>query len=246
MTQGIYCYIDKKTNKVVYVGKDSYINKKTRDRYHKSFSCYNHQPFNRILQNNFNRYKYEVLEEGNIPQKILNGLEMSFIQRYNPVFNFTKGGDGILGFNHSKETKKKMSEVKKGKYLSEETKKKISETMKGRHFSEETKKKMSEAKKGKHLSEEHKKKISEAMKGKHLSDETKKKISKSKNTSGYYRVYKIKDKSCKQGFLWVYEWRENKKRKKLSSINIKNLEEKIKEKGLPWFKIGKEGLNERI
>lgn len=229
MTQGIYCYIDKKTNKVVYVGKDSYIDKKTRDRAHKNPSYYDTQPFNRILQNNFNRYKYEVLEEGNISQKILNGLEMSFIRRYNPVFNFTKGGDGILGFNHSEETKKKMSEIMKGRHFSEEHKKKISETMKGRHFSEE-----------------HKKKISEAKKGKHLSEETKKKISKSTNTSGYYRVCKMKNKSCKQGFLWVYRWTENKKRKKLSSINIKNLEEKIKEKGLPWFKIGKEGLNERI
>ena len=60
----------------------------------------------------------------------------------------------------SEETRKRMSEAKKGHSgalkgkkigpRSEETKKKISETMKGKHLSEETKRRMSEARKGKH------------------------------------------------------------------------------------------------
>ena len=73
----------------------------------------------------------------------------------------------------SEETRKKMSEAKKGKKLSEEHRKKISESQKGenhpmygKHFSEETRKKMSESHKGHTVSEETRKKISEAKKGK--------------------------------------------------------------------------------
>ena len=58
--------------------------------------------------------------------------------------------------NISDETRKKMSESKKGR----------TSPRKGVTLSAETRKKMSEAKKGKKLSEEHRKKISEAKKGK--------------------------------------------------------------------------------
>ena len=34
MSLGIYCYIDKKDNKIVYVGKDSNIDKKRRHKDH--------------------------------------------------------------------------------------------------------------------------------------------------------------------------------------------------------------------
>jgi hypothetical protein len=74
-------------------------------------------------------------------------------------------------YTTSEETKKKMSEAKKGKPKSEEARKKMSEAHKGRptwnkgkHFSEETKRKMSEAKKN--ISEEARKKMSESHKGK--------------------------------------------------------------------------------
>ena len=60
-----------------------------------------------------------------------------------------------LGKHHSEESRKKMSESKKGekcyifgKHLSEETRKKMSESKKGKHPSEEARKKMSESKKG--------------------------------------------------------------------------------------------------
>ncbi len=60
------------------------------------------------------------------------------------------------GRHHSEETKKKLSEARKGK-----------PTWNGKHHSEETKKKMAEAHKGKTFSEEHRKKMSEAKKEKH-------------------------------------------------------------------------------
>ena len=81
----------------------------------------------------------------------------------------------------TEETKRKMSEARKGKHHSEEHKRKLSESHKGqipwnkgKHLSEETRRKLSEARKGqipwnkgKHLSEETKRKKSEALKGKH-------------------------------------------------------------------------------
>ena len=72
------------------------------------------------------------------------------------------------GKHHSDETRKKMSEAKKGKLkgikLTDDHRRKISEAKKGKHLSDETRKKMSEAMKGKHHSYETRRKISEAAK----------------------------------------------------------------------------------
>lgn len=73
---------------------------------------------------------------------------------------------------HSEESKRKMSESRRGKHLSEETKKKMSETHKGQKFTEEHKKKISENSGrywlGKKLSDETKKKMSDSKKGKRI------------------------------------------------------------------------------
>jgi len=107
------------------------------------------------------------------------------------LHNRTDGGDGSSGFTHSEESKRKMSEERKGKFSgknnpmygvslkgenhhfygkshSEETKRKMSEKRKGKKpydITEETKRKMSEVKKNKSLSEEHKRKMIEERKG---------------------------------------------------------------------------------
>ena len=189
MTRGIYTYVDKKNNEIVYIGKDSNIDTNERHKQHFQPSKYNEQPINRILQNNPDRYIYQVLWEiDDCTNNHLNQMEIYYIKKYNPQFNFTDGGDGMTGFKHSEETRKKMSENNarywKGKTLSEETRKKISEAKKGKTHSEETRKKMSEANKsknnpmyGKTHSEETRKKMSEAKKGKTLSEKTRKKIS---------------------------------------------------------------------
>jgi hypothetical protein len=85
----------------------------------------------------------------------------------------------------SKETKRKMSEAKKGKKHSEEARKNMSKAQKGKKLSEETKRKLSEAKTGKKresLSEEHKKRISKFQKErkrKSHTEETRNRISES-------------------------------------------------------------------
>ena len=195
MAKGIYCYIDKKNDKIVYVGKDSHIDKNARHKAHLASSMHDQQQINKILQNNPNRYAYQVLWKiDNCTDDYLNQTEISYIKKYNPKFNFTEGGDGISGFQHSEETRKKISEAQKGKapwnkekvnIYSKETRKKMSEAKKGKTLSEETRKKMSEAHKGKTLSEETRKKISEANKGKTLSKEIRKKISE--NNPKYWK-----------------------------------------------------------
>jgi hypothetical protein len=129
------------------------------------------------------------------------------------LVNHTDGGEGAPGYHHSPETCAKMSKTRRQKYASgeligpwkgkrmpKETRKKMSESRKGRICSPETRKKLSEthlklhtlgmptSMKGKHHTEKAKKKISESHKkryanggthpnqGKHHTEETVKKI----------------------------------------------------------------------
>lgn len=194
MTRGIYAYIDKETNKIVYVGKDSYIHEGRRKQQHLSPYKYDQQPFNKILQNNPDRYIYKVLEEGDFSDDMLDALEKKYIRQYNTHrpctghgWNFTIGGDGSLGYRHTLEARKKISEIQIGKKLSQEHK-----------FN----------------------------------------ISRKHNTTGYYRVYKDKDSTCKQGFLWCYGYRDEEgKKKKITSVDLSALEKKVKDRSLLWRKI---------
>jgi hypothetical protein len=102
------------------------------------------------------------------------------------LYNKTDGGEGCSGVVMSAETRRRMSDAKKGKTTSEETRRKISDAKKGKTTSEETRRKMSEANKGKTTSEETRRKMSEANKGKTTSEETRRKIgeaNKGKTTS---------------------------------------------------------------
>ena len=227
--KGIYGYKDKKTNTIVYIGKDSYLYKKSRHRQHYSKQRYSCQKINRILQSNKERYEYiEIIRlPFDLSNKELDDFEIRYIHLYKPKFNFTIGGDGAptnKGKKFTKEHRIKISKAHKNKTLSEETKLKISNNN-ARYFL------------GKHRSEEVKKKISESEKNKEVSMETKLKLSKSRNKSGYYRVFKNYDDKFKQGFEWVYKWRENGKQKRLSSVNLLKLESKVKSKGLDWIKL---------
>ena len=235
--KGIYAYVDTMDNSVVYVGKDSYIDEGRRRRDHMASYLYNAQPFNRILQNNPNRYEYkEIFVFDEISRTELNHLEMQQIALFNPKFNFTKGGDGAKGYKHTDEAKRRIGEASKGRKHSEESRRKISEANKGRQLSVEHRRKLIEARKGKTTPLETRRKQSEAHKGRYNSDEHCKRISKYSNTSGYYRVSKNKDSHCKQGFYWAYNCIKRGKRTRITSTNLKVLEQKVKAKGLEWYK----------
>jgi hypothetical protein len=94
------------------------------------------------------------------------------------LYNRTDGGEGSSGIVTSQDTRKKLSNIWKGRKHTEETKKKMSENRKGKLLSEETKIKLSEMRKnpseevmnrlnrkGVPLAEEHKEKISQSLKG---------------------------------------------------------------------------------
>ena len=145
--KGIYGYWDNVKGYVAYIGKDSNIGKNKRDKRHKYPSGYDDQQINKVLQNNSERYEYFVLAKSNFSEEELNEMESQAIEIFKTyhydypeksVFNFTKGGEGTIGWKHSEETKKKISEANKGeknwiygKKHSEETKLKMSESHKG-------------------------------------------------------------------------------------------------------------------
>lgn len=102
----------------------------------------------------------------------------------------------------------------------------------------EVRTKISEALKGIKRSKKTKQKISEVKSGKRHTESTKLKMSRKRNSVGYYRVDKKIDRTCKQGFTWRYEYYDkNHKRVAITSVDINKLEEKVKSKGLPWYKL---------
>ena len=125
----------------------------------------------------------------------------------------------MYGKHHSEETRKRMSDAQKGEKHHMWGKKGKDNPNYGRKHSEETRKRMSEARTG--------------MK---LSEEAKIINSKSKNTTGYYRVYKHTRKDMKQGFTYVYSYYDENKKRTITNKDIHKLEENVRDKGLPWIK----------
>lgn len=63
----------------------------------------------------------------------------------------------------------------------------------------------------------------------------KKKISKGNNTTGITHVTKHKDKECKQGFTWRYDYYDdNGRQKAIERVNLDDLEKEVKKRGLEW------------
>lgn len=202
---GIYCYIDLKDGSIVYIGKDSHINRNFRHMQHKSPSKYDVQQINKVIQNNPERYEYKVLDDNVDSLDLLNALEINYIQQLKPKFNYTIGGDGTAGYNHSDETKAKIKKNNARYWL------------------------------GKKMTKEHILKSVEARKGISHPYNQKINISKSTNTTGFYRVRKEKDKTCKQGYLWTYEYYdENQKHKRIRRTDLFKLKQAVIDRGFVW------------
>jgi len=183
----------------IYIGKSS--SWKSRLSSYKNLSGAKNQP---ILLNSLNKYGFdnhiiEIIDTFIGDSDYASGKEIFWIRSYmsnskkwgkyyNIIggLNMTDGGEGMLGYKYSDESREKMSKSGKGKPKYK---------LRGRPLSEETKRKLSEKAKlrpsptkGKKYSEERKIKIglskigNKNMLGKNHSDETKEKmkISKSK------------------------------------------------------------------
>ena len=62
------------------------------------------------------------------------------------------------------------------------------------------------------------------------------KVRKQSNSSGIHNVYKNKDKTCKQGFNWVYRFTdENGKPRYLTSVDLDKLKQRVLSKGFKWI-----------
>lgn len=91
----------------------------------------------------------------------LTKREIFWIEHYNTFhdqnphgLNLTKGGEfGVLGYAHSEETRRKISESQQGIPRSEETRQRISTALRGRKHTEISKAKMSASHTGVKLSE---------------------------------------------------------------------------------------------
>lgn len=80
-------------------------------------------------------------------------------------YNLTLGGDGVVGFKHTKESKLKLHKAHTGRVKTNEHISKIASANRGRHVSKEARLKMSLARKGKKFTKQHRRKISKAKTG---------------------------------------------------------------------------------
>ena len=91
-------------------------------------------------------FVYEILHDGIIPE-LLDYYEIETIKSYDTLapngYNLMIGNDGFIGYTHSKETRRKISEAGMGRKFTNEHHQRISEALKGWEIPAETRQKIS-------------------------------------------------------------------------------------------------------
>ena len=127
--------------------------------------CRNKHFYSAILKHGWINFQHEVFEVDSKEEMYRKEIELiSFYHSNDPRYGYnnSSGGEkGALGCTRSEETRKKMSQAKKGQIRSEESRQRIAESNRRKAKDPEFRRKISEAKKGKTLSEEHRKRLSE-------------------------------------------------------------------------------------
>jgi group I intron endonuclease len=159
MMQKTYCvYIHTFPNGKVYIGITS---QKPESRW-KGGKKY---AYNQIVGRAIEKYGWDAIRHDVVFDGMSEGeakaKEIELIKKYNAQnpecgYNLTAGGDGMTGFKTYEETKIKLSIINTGKRHTKESRNKMSESRKGekaywygKKFPEEMKRKISEGKKGK-------------------------------------------------------------------------------------------------
>lgn len=193
MEQGIYCITNLINNKkyiaqaenitIRWKGHIKDLNKKIHH------NCHLQRAWDKYGEHNF---KFEIIEvvENNDSLYIREDYWMKKINTLDRTYGYNIR-EASKNAPIAEETKKKLSNVHKGKSKSEEHKKKLSDAGKKRKASEETKKKISESNKGKKHSEASKQKMSERQKGKKLTIEHKQKLCEIQAVLTNYEVLDI-------------------------------------------------------
>lgn len=134
---------------------------------------YKHQLFGKaILKYGWDNITHEVFEVESEEEMYRKEIELiSFYHSNDPRYgyNHSSGGEkSALGCRCSEETRKKMSEAAKERWLDPEYKEKMSEVHKGKPVSEETRQRIAENSRRRAKDPEYLKKLSKAKKGKPL------------------------------------------------------------------------------
>ena len=198
MEKNYSLYMHECSNGKLYFGITSY---KPKYRWNNGKGYLTNKHFTRAINKyGWDNIEHIVLAQGLTKEEARHYEEVliAIFDTMNPNkgYNHTSGGETN---RHTEETKRKLSDAKKGENNPMFGK---PSPNKGKTFTEETKRKLSESHEGqvpwnkdKKLTEEHKRKLSEAakgrvspMKGKTISDESKKKISKACKGKGAKKV----------------------------------------------------------
>ena len=146
-------------NGKIYIGITSQIPEK---RWRNGQGYYNHKKFYAAIKKyGWDNFSHDILYS-NLTEEQACLLEQQLIQKYNSKingYNLTDGGDGVKGYAHTEETKRKISESQKKRDHTKQTKQinewnkthkeQRSQMMKAIWKNEETRKSMIEKKKKK-------------------------------------------------------------------------------------------------
>lgn len=202
MKQGTIYKVTNIINNKSYIGQTTRFNRRKMEHIRSSnksiYKDYN-WPFHKAIRKyGDTNFVWDIIYSGSCNSDLLNELEMLFIdlyETYKKGYNANYGGGSNRGCIRSEETKKKLSEINKGKKLSSETIKKIVLKTTGKKRSIEFKLNLSRLHKGKSISEDARKKMSLSKIGKKRSPESIEKTrqgNKGKNNYRYdHTIYKF-------------------------------------------------------